>query len=82
MNLYKYCSRQNAQRTTSNTAKMFGKLFFALSVLAIASTHGFSVQPKIVNGAISNPADFPFFAYITYPAVRGDSCSATLLSDR
>lgn len=50
-----------------------------LTILAVANIHGLNIQPKIVKGTLSNPADFPFFVYISNDITK---CSATLLSDR
>lgn len=56
--------------------KFFG-IFVAL--LSLACVHGFAIQPKIVNGIISNPSDFKYFA-----AIRTSSsmCSGVLISDK
>lgn len=44
-----------------------------------AHTHGFSVQPRMVNGIPSNPEDFPF--YVIMDAGHG-TCGGSLISDR
>lgn len=51
---------------------------FLLSAI-FAHSHGFKLQPKIVNGVESDPEDFPFFVRITDAT---GICSASLISDR
>lgn len=56
---------------------------FSLVQLLASNINGFSIQPRIVNGTLSNPLDFPFFASI---GVIGRDprlflhCSATVLN--
>lgn len=56
------------------------KVFYILAVVPfIVTIDSFSIQPKIVNGIVSNTDDFSFFVYIHH----GDKqCSGTLISDR
>lgn len=56
------------------------KLVFPIfSLLALGN--GFTIQPRVVNGVLSNTTNFPFFVMIeqVMPPTR---CSATLISDR
>lgn len=58
---------------------------FKLLIILIATQQcidiceGFEIQPRIINGDVSNPSDFPYFAN-----VRGSiySCGGALISDR
>lgn len=50
-----------------------------LFVFQSTSSDGFTFQPKIINGIVSNPSDFPFFVGIQMGNSR---CSGSLISDR
>lgn len=55
------------------------KFLVFLFVLQFVSSHGFELQPRIINGIQSNSADYPFYVYIG----RNDATfGGTLLSDR
>lgn len=62
----------------STETKMF-KIILNLIVLSFTTIQGYSVQPRIINGILSKPSDFPFFVHISFEDSR---CSATLISDR
>lgn len=47
---------------------------FALAVIS----HGFEIQPRIVNGIESEPSDFPFYAFLD---LESQDCGGTLISD-
>lgn len=51
-----------------------------LCILGMAiGSYGFNIQPRIINGILSNPTDFPYFVYFK---TSSHYCSAVLLSDR
>lgn len=56
------------------------KIIGTLALLAIANVHGFSIQPRIIGGTVSDPADFPFFAFSDVD--HNSFCSGTLLNNR
>lgn len=62
---------------------MFKLLALSL-LLQLAVGDGFSLQPRIVNGIRSNPADFPFFVLLLvhYPNGQGQLCGSTLINDK
>lgn len=54
-------------------------LLVTFLVLQSIQSHGFHVQPKIVNGIESNPSYFPFFVNVENTEYR---CGASLISNR
>lgn len=53
--------------------------FVVVTVLQIVHINGFTIQPKIINGVLSNPADYPFFVDIT--SIWG-YCDGVLINDK
>lgn len=54
--------------------------FSVVSIVSLfALSHAFTIQPLIINGDISNPADFPFYVLLRDGHSR---CGASLISDR
>lgn len=53
------------------------KTFTLIVVIYSALSHGFHIQPKVLNGAVSNPADFPYFVWI-YGEIL---CCGSLITD-
>lgn len=51
--------------------------FAQIVVVYLAFSHGFQIQPKVLNGAVSNPADYPYFVWISGEIV----CCGSLISD-
>lgn len=43
--------------------------------------YGFEIQPRIINGVVSNPSDFPYFVSLV---AKGNNkfCGGTLISDK
>ena len=66
------------------TTKMVKAFILALIVaLQIIYGNGFTIQPRIVNGVLSNPEAFPFYVFL----FKGDgrqaaTCGGTLISDK
>lgn len=54
-------------------------LFFIFAILPLAYIHGINIQPRIIDGYISNPENFPFFTFVL---TNEGNCGATLISDR
>lgn len=54
-------------------------LVLTFSLFAIAN--GFNIQPRVVNGDLSNPADYPFYVLLESEEGFG-YCGASILSDR
>lgn len=57
------------------------QLIFIQLVLQLALSQGFKIQPRIVNGTLSNTSDFPYFVNIVRE-ISSSKCSGTLISDR
>lgn len=55
------------------------KATLILAVISFVSIDGLNIQPRIINGILSNPTDFPFFVYVSNCFSH---CSATLISER
>lgn len=55
------------------------KVALILVLAPFISINGFTVQPKIVNGDLTDPSELPWFVHIKS---REASCGATLISDR
>lgn len=59
------------------------KLISIFVVLQVIGIHSFNIQPRILDGLINDPEDFPFFIAISRRV--GDRFllgSATIISDR
>lgn len=51
----------------------------SLLALFLAPTRGFNIRPRIINGDLSNPEDFPFYVLLhSNPGL----CGGSLISDR
>lgn len=61
--------------------KMFWLLNILLLLLAVSMSHGFEIQPRILNGIESNPRDFPFFVNLV-GANSNKICGGTLISNK
>lgn len=48
-------------------------------MLQITYSHAFTIQPKIINGSLSNPQLFPFFVRLDSDA---GTCGGSLLNDK
>lgn len=73
-------SCDGAHRTIRNSEKVYTKMIKSLwLVILTASINGFNIEPRILNGIVSNTAEFRFFAHITHAKSR---CSAVLISDK
>lgn len=55
------------------------KSFVIIFVVQFALSNAFTIQPRIVNGVLSNAADFPFFVKIVNPEML---CGGALINDR
>lgn len=66
-------------RVPFHLAKMVG--FLVISIFSLFSiSRGFSIAPRILNGDLSNPEEFPFYVQIV---LRDENlCGGTLISDR
>lgn len=58
--------------------KMLSSLVFSLA-LNVAFSQAFSIQPRILNGNISNPVDYSYFVNVEHAQM---SCGGALISDR
>lgn len=57
------------------------RLLFVISIVSvIAVTNGFHIEPRVINGDISNPADYPFYVYLSSEQIGFGGGS--LISDR
>lgn len=62
-------------------------IFTVIFLLQFTYSHGFHIQPRIINGHRSNPQDFTFYVGITSFTVKNNQvytglCGASLISDR
>lgn len=62
----------------SSQIKMMGTLIIAL-LLNVAFSQAFSIQPRILNGIISNPADYSYFVNVEHEQM---SCGGAVIGDR
>lgn len=67
------------------------KLFMISLVLPLVVittiSHGYKIQPRIINGVISDTSKYPFFVFLDVQLPNADSsiestCGAALLNDR
>lgn len=55
------------------------KLALILVIAPFICIDGYTVQPRIINGNLTNPEGVPWFAHIN---INDFNCGATLISDR
>lgn len=58
-----------------------------LAILSLIQSHGFRIQPRILNGIVSDTSKYPFYVQIlNYNYQNGtqyeDRCGGSLLNDR
>lgn len=56
------------------------RLLAVLIFPLFAFCNGFKIQPRVLNGDISNPADYPFYVLLEHNGNVG--CGGSLLSER